>query len=94
VKHPGADRDSPANREPPRAEEAGGASQRVADLHRGREDRATVPEQKADARRGGAGEREGESGDHADDRPLVAPKVPGGRRSPLIIWAQLLATTS
>ena len=29
VKHPGADRDDPADREPPRAEEAGRASQRV-----------------------------------------------------------------
>ena len=55
VKHPGADRHRPANREPPRAEEVGGASQRVPDPHRGREDRAAVLEQKGDARRDGAG---------------------------------------
>jgi hypothetical protein len=72
VKHPGADRHRPADREPPRAEEVGRASQRVPDAHGGREDRAAVLEQKCDARRDGAGEGEGESDDHAGVRPLAA----------------------
>ena len=70
VQDPGADRHPPADREPLRAKEVGGASQRVPDLHIGRENRAAVLEQKGDARRHGAGEGEGESDDHAGECPL------------------------
>ena len=65
VKHPGADRHQPAHREPPGAEEVGGASQRVPDAHRRRQDRAAVLEQEGDVRRERAGQSEGESDDHA-----------------------------
>ena len=64
VEHPGGHRHPPTDREPLRAEEAGRASQRVPDLHIGREDRATVLEQKRDACGGGADQGEGEPDDH------------------------------
>ena len=75
MKPPGAERHRPANREPLRAKEVGRASQRVPDLHVGREDRAAVLEQKGDARRDRAGEREREPDDHADDRPLATTRA-------------------
>jgi hypothetical protein len=59
----------------------------VPHLHVGRADRAAVLEQKGDARRDRAGERERESDDHADDRSLEPRSVSGGRCSPPIIWA-------
>ena len=77
MKPPGAERHDPANREPPRAKEVGGASQRVPDLHVGRQDRPALLEQEGDARRNGAGEGEGESGDHADDRSLATAELEG-----------------
>jgi hypothetical protein len=72
VKQPRADRHNPADREPPGAEEIDRASQRVADPHGRRQDCAAVLEQKRDARRHRAGEGEGESDNHAGDRPLEA----------------------
>ena len=65
VKRPGGKRDSPADREPLRAEEVRSTSQRVADLHGRREDGAAVLQQEADAGRGRAGEGKCEPGDHA-----------------------------
>ncbi len=70
MKYPGADRHHPADREPLGAKEIDRASQRVPDPHGRREDRAAVLEQKGDARRDRAGQGEGESDDHAGDRPL------------------------
>jgi hypothetical protein len=72
VKYPGAHRHRPADREPLGAEEIDRASEWVPDPHGRGEDSAAVLEQKRDARRHRAGEREGESDDHAGDRPLEA----------------------
>jgi hypothetical protein len=59
VQTPGDDRHDPAEQEPPRAKETGGAAQRMADPDRRGEHRAAVFEQEGEVRANCRSEREG-----------------------------------
>jgi hypothetical protein len=64
------------------------------DAHRRREDRAAVLEEKGDVGRERAGQSEGESDDHVEERPLEARRVSRGRHRLRLIRAELMQPTS
>ena len=82
VQHPGEDRDQPPDREPLGAKQRRGTAQRMPNPDRRHEDRAPLLEQERHVRGQSRREREQQSQDHQNERPVAESVVGTGTNMP------------